>query len=91
MKEEAQEKDRASLKEDVSAMSSEDYKEKSPIKNLTDEQQEIGISEKDIDENQKPINFITAWLIPGVAIFALCYLCLKSSTYGLLFWLPYIL
>lgn len=27
--------------------------------------------------------------MPGVAVYALAYMCLKASTYGLLFWLPY--
>eukprot|EP00825_Cyclidium_porcatum_P030309 TRINITY_DN3213_c0_g6_i1.p1 TRINITY_DN3213_c0_g6~~TRINITY_DN3213_c0_g6_i1.p1 ORF type:complete len:492 (-),score=37.74 TRINITY_DN3213_c0_g6_i1:328-1803(-) len=34
------------------------------------------------------INFFTAWLVPGVAIYVVAYTCVKSTAFGLLFWLP---
>lgn len=36
----------------------------------------------------KPINYFSAWCVPGVLLYAIAYACLKSSIYGLLFWLP---
>lgn len=40
-----------------------------------------------IDE-ERPIGFIEAWLVPGVIPYALSYACLKSVNYVQFFWLP---
>ncbi|XP_022105340.1 sugar phosphate exchanger 3-like isoform X2 [Acanthaster planci] len=37
------------------------------------------------------IGFVHALLLPGVAMFALCYACLKLVNYAFFFWLPYYL
>ena len=39
------------------------------------------------EENEK-INFFNAWKIPRVPLYALTFMGLKSTQYGLLFWLP---
>lgn len=39
----------------------------------------------------KPFGFFKAWTIPGVPIYAIGYTCIKSTNYGILFWLSYFL
>jgi len=36
----------------------------------------------------KGINFWSAFKLPGVMAYSLCYFCLKFSSYGLMLWLP---
>lgn len=48
--------------------------------------EESCVSEEDL--RGKPINYFSAWCVPGVPLYAIAYACLKSSIYGLLFWLP---
>lgn len=44
------------------------------------------------DESKtKPITFFRAWLLPGVAMYSLCYACLKLVNYSFFFWLPFYL
>ncbi|KAF4693326.1 hypothetical protein FOZ60_011306 [Perkinsus olseni] len=40
------------------------------------------------EDDEKPIKFWRAWLIPGVLIFALTYACVKGVNYAMFFWLP---
>ncbi|KAL4498797.1 hypothetical protein ABPG73_003594 [Tetrahymena malaccensis] len=42
-------------------------------------------------EQKTPVNFLNAWLIPNVAIYALLFAGLKSTVYCILFWLPTLL
>ena len=51
---------------------------------------ESNIMVDDFALNSEPvtITYFTAWLVPGVALYAVTYMCVKSSNYGLLFWLP---
>ncbi|EER13609.1 Glycerol-3-phosphate transporter, putative [Perkinsus marinus ATCC 50983] len=39
-------------------------------------------------DEEHPIKFWRAWLIPGVLIFALTYACVKGVNYAMFFWLP---
>lgn len=43
-------------------------------------------------ENEPPpdhaISFFSAWCIPGVLQYSLCYFCLKFANYGIMYWLP---
>lgn len=44
---------------------------------------ESGMSQKD------GISFFQAWTIPGVALYAGVYACVKCVNYGMMMWLPY--
>lgn len=44
--------------------------------------------ESEDDPSQKKYNFLTCFTIPRVVPYTITYSCLKSSIYGLLFWLP---
>ncbi|CAF1225994.1 unnamed protein product [Rotaria sordida] len=39
----------------------------------------------------KPITFFRAWVLPGVAMYSLCYAGLKLVNYSFFFWLPFYL
>lgn len=43
------------------------------------------------EPKNKPITFFRAWLLPGVAMYSLCYACLKLVNYSFFFWLPFYL
>lgn len=45
--------------------------------------------EKRVDVKGKPVGFIEAWRIPGVAPFALCLFFCKLVAYTFLYWLPF--
>ncbi|EAR96454.1 MFS transporter (macronuclear) [Tetrahymena thermophila SB210] len=49
---------------------------------------ELSCNSDGIEQPRKQINYFTAWCVPGVPLYAIAYACLKSSSYGLLFWLP---
>jgi len=44
-----------------------------------------------LPEPKKTITICTALLVPGVAIYSLCFACTKFVNYALFFWLPYFL
>ncbi|CAF3355270.1 unnamed protein product [Rotaria sp. Silwood1] len=56
----------------------------------TGEETEIIVKPPDSTAN-KPITFFQAWLLPGVAMYSLCYACLKLVNYSFFFWLPFYL
>ena len=39
------------------------------------------------DEKVKKLNFLTAWLIPGVLLYSSAFFCLKFAVYSMLLWL----
>ena len=42
-------------------------------------------------EEKRPISFLEAWTLPGVALFAADFAFVKLLNYGMMFWLPYYL
>ncbi|CAD8046763.1 unnamed protein product [Paramecium sonneborni] len=42
-----------------------------------------------LKQKNKNLNILSAWLVPGVAIYAVGYACLKGTFYGFLDWLPF--
>ena len=43
------------------------------------------------NNNNQPVPFLKALTIPGVPLYCIAYSCVKSTTYGILFWLsPYL-
>mmetsp|Transcript_10592 Transcript_10592/g.20421 ORF Transcript_10592/g.20421 Transcript_10592/m.20421 type:complete len:470 (+) Transcript_10592:232-1641(+) len=56
------------------------------------EQQQTNAPEKfGEDKPKKGISFWKAWLLPGVAIYAFGYACVKMLNYAFILWLPYYL
>lgn len=44
-----------------------------------------------LEEEDRPIGFIEAWFIPGVALYSFSYAFLKFVNYAFFFWLPFYL
>jgi OPA family glycerol-3-phosphate transporter-like MFS transporter 3 len=56
----------------------------------TGEATEVLVRPDELAKN-KPVTFFRAWLLPGVAMYSLCYACLKLVNYSFFFWLPFYL
>lgn len=54
--------------------------------NRGESDQELSVAEEPKATNG--VNFFNAWLLPGVALYALAFVCLKGTYLGLLYWLP---
>ncbi|XVF54968.1 hypothetical protein PTKIN_Ptkin05aG0223200 [Pterospermum kingtungense] len=74
--------------ESVGADSEED-EVGSPRKNGEGVSEPLLGSESDTELKEKPVGFIEAWKIPGVAPFAFCLFFSKLVAYTFLYWLPY--
>ncbi|RHY34425.1 hypothetical protein DYB32_001338 [Aphanomyces invadans] len=69
-----------------------------PPKHLHDDTEATTLSIAASDNKEVPveggpvgISFSRAWMIPGVASYAIAYACVKSVSYSLFFWVPYYL
>ncbi|WOL10164.1 glycerol-3-phosphate transporter 1 [Canna indica] len=71
--------------EKVAIESEDDSLLKSPNKNEISQP----LLEGQLDEKERPVGFIEAWRIPGVAPFALCLFFSKLVAYTFLYWLPF--
>ncbi|CAF1399815.1 unnamed protein product [Rotaria magnacalcarata] len=80
--------------EDVGAKEVETSVEETPTTTVNDqetsEETELVVKTQESTTN-KPITFFRAWLLPGVAMYSLCYACLKLVNYSFFFWLPFYL
>ncbi|KAM7273717.1 hypothetical protein ACFE04_028381 [Oxalis oulophora] len=74
--------------ESVGAYEDED-EEPSPQKYGGTESLREPLVRRDVEVRDRPVGFIEAWKIPGVAPFALCLFFAKLVAYTFLYWLPF--
>lgn len=73
----------------VGASEDEDDDLNSPKKSGEEVTEPLLRSDTQVKEQERPVGFIEAWKIPGVAPFALCLFFAKLVAYTFLYWLPF--